>query len=327
MFDIITFGSATRDIFLRTKHFWVGDFDAKTPGKEICLPHGFKIDIEEVHFHSGGGGTNVAATFIRQGFKTAYCGMIGNDCDGGQVLQDLQDKGIDCTFVAKTSQKPTDLSIIFSTPQERTILVYRGASQDWRKEDIPWPEIKKAKWFYLAPFVKGTERLFDEILNFAQKNKIKTMVNPGSTFLNLPLVKTKRLLEKTDILLLNQEEAQTLVKNRRLSGKDLLLRIKKEFPGILAITNGHERAFLTQKNKVYSILPFNAKTVDKTGAGDAFGSGFLAGYLLSKSNMVYSLQLALANSIACFAQWGAKEGLLKKGQPFKKAEVTIHEIA
>ncbi|MFH1423588.1 MAG: carbohydrate kinase family protein [Candidatus Nealsonbacteria bacterium] len=327
MFDIITFGSATRDIFLRTKHFLIDDFDVQNPGREICLPFGLKIDIDEVHFHSGGGGTNTAVTFSNQGLKTAFCGILGKDCHGEEIFRDLKKRGVDCHFIVRTNEKPTDLSVILSAPKERTILVYRGVSGEWQKKDIPWTKISQARWFYLAPFIAGKEGLFEEIVDFARKNKIRVMANPSSSFVNLPLKKTRALLKKIDILLLNQEEAQALIKNSRLSGQELMLTVKKEFPGILLITNGHQRAFLSQKNKIYSVLPFAAKTVDKTGAGDAFGSGFLAGYLESRGDMIYSTQAALANSIACFSQWGAKEGLLKKGQPFKKAKITTHEIA
>jgi len=55
-------------------------------------------------------------------------------------------------------------------------------------------------------------------------------------------------------------------------------------------------------------LPF-----EKTGAGDAFGSGFLSG-LLQKNDIEYAIQLATANATSCIQKIGAKNGLLKKDE-------------
>ena len=326
MFDIITFGSATRDIFLRAKQFLIGDFKPdKHNEKEILLPYGLKVNIEDIHFRSGGGGTNTAATFSKQGFKTAYCGVIGKDPEGEEILKELKEKRIGTEFITRTDKKLTNLSIIFSSPKERTILVFRGASKYQTKKDIPWARVKKTKWFYLAPFSKGTGELFGEVLSFARKNGIQTMVNPGSPLLDLPSKRFTPLLKKIDILLLNQEEAQILVKSKKTKGKELLLKIKRFFPGILIITNGSNRVFVAKGNKIFSAMPFKAKIVDKTGAGDAFGAGFLSGYIKSKGNVVYAVQLAVANSVSCLKKWGAKEGILSKKQTFKKIKVSVHE--
>jgi Sugar kinases, ribokinase family len=115
-YDIITFGSAARDIFLRAQRFLISGFRFDYIKKKILLPYGLKVDIEKIHFHSGGGGTNTAATFTSQGLKTAYCGVIGKDTEGEAVLEEIKKKGIGTEFVFKTNKKPTNSSIIFSTP-------------------------------------------------------------------------------------------------------------------------------------------------------------------------------------------------------------------
>ena len=48
---------------------------------------GSKIDVEDIIFTSGGGGTNTAATFAKQGFKTAFCGAIGVDISGLEIVE------------------------------------------------------------------------------------------------------------------------------------------------------------------------------------------------------------------------------------------------
>lgn len=321
-YDVITFGSASRDIFLRAEQFSVGDFKKDNIEKEILLPFGHKVEIKEIHFYSGGGGTNTAATFSSQGLKTAYCGVVGKDLEGETILRELKKRGIK-TFILKTDKKPTNVSVIFSTPKERTILAYKGASEILDISSF-LSKIKNTQWLYLAPFGKN-QPVFKKLINFAQKNKIKIMANPSASQLELPLKILSPILQKINILLLNQEEAQALIKNYSLKEEVLIKEIRKIFPGILVLTNGEKKVLISSEKFLYSALPFNQKVLDKTGAGDAFGAGFLSGYIKSKGDTVFSIQMAIANSASCIKKWGAKEGVLKKGQKFKKIKVIKKE--
>jgi sugar/nucleoside kinase (ribokinase family) len=62
--------------------------------------------------------------------------------------------------------------------------------------------------------------------------------------------------------------------------------------------------------------------VDRTGAGDAFGSGFVTGYI-EKKNIADAIQLGTANATACLQQLGATNGLLKKGDWGKWGKVKV----
>src|SRR4030042_2894362 len=107
MFDIITFGSASQDIFISSKKFLPRKGKIFTAGKGIFLDAGAKIEAENMFFTSGGGGTNTAATFVKQGFKVSYCGMVGKDCFGHLVMQELKKWKIETKFFKKTNKKPT----------------------------------------------------------------------------------------------------------------------------------------------------------------------------------------------------------------------------
>ena len=85
MFDIITFGSATQDIIVKPKHLTSLKYEKSFSEKEVCFPMGSKIDVDQMDFYSGGGGTNAAATFTLQGFKTAFCGAMGIDVSGKKI--------------------------------------------------------------------------------------------------------------------------------------------------------------------------------------------------------------------------------------------------
>lgn len=325
-YDLITFGAASRDIFVDAYELSVGDFKKDKIEKEILLPFGSKIEIKTAHFFSGGGGTNSAVTFAEQGLKVAYCGMVGNDLEGEAIIKELKKRKIETKFISKTTKKPTNFSVILSVVKGRTILVYRGASQFLSIKDIPWSKIKDANWFYLAPFADGQFNLFQALINFAQKNQIKTMVNFGLAQIKLSPKGLYPFLKKIDILTMNQEEGQRLVSNNSLKEEKLVKKIKNIFSGILIITNGEKRVLVSDEKFLYSALPLKQKVIDTTGAGDAFASGFLSAYIQTKGDVVYATQMALANSSSCIKKYGAKEGLLRQGQRFQKVKVTLSRL-
>jgi len=325
MHDIITFGSATKDIFIKTKNVKVlNDKKNFITGKGVCFNLGSKVDIEEMDFASGGGGTNTAVEFANQGFRVAYCGCLGNDLSAHEIINELKAFNIDTSFIVRTDKKATNHSIVLEgIDSDRTILVYRGASEELRKEDIMWDKIQ-AKWFYIAPLSGKLFNIFDHLLDFAVKNNIKVALNPGSTMLTLPPAKIKEVLKKVDILLLNQEEASVITKIPYSKEKEVFKKLDELCPGIAIMTKGEMGAVVSDGKDIYSAPALKAKVADKTGAGDSFGSGFVSGYIQSNGDIVSALQLGIANSAACLKGLGAKGELLKKGQKFDKVHVNIH---
>ena len=327
MYDIITFGSAAQDIFVKSEAFK----DAENPadfvsGKGICINAGSKIDVDDIIFATGGGGTNTAATFAKQGLKTAFCGAIGADASGLEIVRELKKLSIDTKFVVKKKGKHTNHSIIISVEgQDATILVYRGAADLLCDEDIPWKRLKKTKWIYLAPL--GDVGFFEQIVDFAKENEIKIAVNPSKQQLQLPEEKLKNILNKVDVLFLNQEEASFLTKISFDKEKEIFKKIDEICPGVAVMTRGGEGVVVSDGKILYSAKSDpTRKIVDTTGAGDSFAAGFLSDYIKFDNNIEKAIQLGLANSAANLSAIGAKNGILEKDAEFTRAKVTKEVI-
>lgn len=319
MFDVITFGSGTMDVYVKSKKLALA-------GSDIRLRLGSKIEAEDILFYSGGGGTNAAATFANQGLKVAYCGQVGEDYFGDLIIRDLEVRKINNSFVLRTKEKATNASVFLNYPgKDRAILIYRGASDLLRKKDIPWAKLKSAKWFYLAPFSGKLAELTSRIIDFAKKNKIKIAFNPGYDQLNFPKSVLKEILSRVDILILNREEASNLAGIPYNKEREIFRKIDEMANGIVIMTKGGKGATVSDGKKLFFAKSLAEslgwKIVDVTGAGDAFGSGFISGFLKSKGNIEHSMQLAMANSAFNLLKWGAKEGLLKQGQKWPKIKV------
>ena len=328
MYDIVTFGSAAQDIHVKSKAFKIlKDGKDFSTGEGICLTLGSKIEVEDITFSTGGGGTNTAATFVKQGFVTAFCGAIGADTAGLEIVRELKLLGINTGLVVKKKEKHTNQSIIISNVgEDRTILVYRGASDVLTNEDIPWKKIKKAKWFYLAPLAGSLCDTFEEIVNFANENGIKVAVNPSMQQLSLPEDKLKNILKKVDILFLNQEEAAFLTKVNFADEKEIFKKIDEICPGIAVMTRGAYGVIVSDGKYLYSAVASpNQVVIDTTGAGDSFSAGFVSDYIRFDGDIEKAIQLGLANSEVNISQVGAKTGLLNKDSEFVRAKVTKEE--
>jgi sugar/nucleoside kinase (ribokinase family) len=317
MFDVITFGSATQDIFLRlNKKKAINDKKFVT-GKGVCFDLGLKIDCDEFHSYSGGGGTNSATTFAKQGLKTAYCGAIGNDFVGKEIVRELNDRGVVADFIIE-KENSTNHSVVLSLMKEdRTIFVYRGASEFLIKEDIPWDKMD-SKWFYVAPMPCEISK---DVISFAKNKGIKIAFNPGIAQLSLPRKILTEILNKIDILLLNQEEASYLTKIPFAKEKEIFKKIDEMCPGIAIMTKGAKGVVASNGEYFYSAKALKIKVADKTGAGDSFGAGFVSGFIKSSEDIEYALQLGVANSMACLQKWGAKNGLLSENDNWEKVKI------
>lgn len=335
MFDIITFGSASQDILVKPKHLTLLKYGKSSQQQEVCFPFGSKIDVDDIQFNSGGGGTNTAVTFAMQGFKTAFCGTVGTDTAGKEIIGELKTLKINTSLVKVTNKKPTNHSIVISgDASDRTILAYRGAAELMAKKDIPWAQLKTT-WLYLAPLTGLLCDNFVDIVEFAFRHKIKIAVNPSIA--QLSLEGFPKIARCIDILIMNQEEASFLTKIPYENGKEMLMKINVMSFGeaTTVITKGGDGVMVSDGKYVYSALPLaDRKIVDTTGAGDSFASGFLSAYMREPfgpaqgghGDIEQAIQLGMANSAGCLSEVGAKNGLLKKGQGFEKVEVKKEEV-
>ncbi|MBI4708722.1 MAG: carbohydrate kinase family protein [Candidatus Portnoybacteria bacterium] len=335
MFDIITFGSATRDMFVVSKNFQRLKDDVFATGKGLCVPQGAKIYVEDVIFATGGGGTNTAATFALQGLKTAYVGKVGGDAGGETILSELKKLNINTGFIVKDKKNKTAYSVVLSVPSgERSILVYEGACHELAKSDVSWKELK-SEWFYISGLSGKSAELFEPLINFAHKEGIKIAVNPGADQLKLSINKLEPLLNKIDIFILNREEAAKLTCLPYNEEREIFKRLDVWVRGIAVMTKGPDGVKVSDGRNIYRAGIPESEILDRTGAGDAFGSGFVAGFIQKSSQtkiqpsiIEHAIQLGTANATSTVQHFGAKNGLLKKGEwgEWKKIEVKSFKI-
>ena len=308
MARIVSLGSGLQDIYLI-------DHDDLSPtaiGDEAIFGNilvGTKVDIDHLSYEVGGGGINSAITFSRCGHDAVFIGNIAKDSAGEAILRILTKENVNIDFINYASRKATGTSIILldSKSGERTILTYRGASEVFDNYDENKLDEIKPDWMY-ATTLRGN---MDTLLRFFKKAKslnTKIMFNPGVKELAEPK-KLLGLFQYVDILIVNKAEASQIVPGILLN--ELLYHLNNYVP-ITIITDGAMGGIAGNREtgEIYRFgLYQDTKVKDATGAGDAFGSGFLASFINGKS-FRRSLIFASANSTSVVQKIGANRGIL-----------------
>jgi len=329
MYDIITIGAATRDVFMTSKAMHSHKATDVLTHIEACFPFGAKVTIDEILFTTGGGATNAAATFSKLGkFKTAALCRIGDDSAGKDVLEDLRVNNINTQFVQVSSDKQehTGFSAVLSPGDntgERTILVYRGASKKIEHEHIHWEQMETG-WFYCTSF-DGDFVLMKDVLDHAKKIKAKVMFNPGNKDIE-NFENAKSLFKQVEFLSVNREEASKLTGEKIEDTKALLKGLKKITANVI-MTDGQKGAYAATKEIAFYAPSVGHPAKNRTGAGDAFGSGFLTGWINSKGDLMEALRVGSFNADSVVQGVGAKNGILQEYPSSKQLhKLTLKEI-
>jgi ribokinase len=303
---IVTIGKAVQDVFLKSAKAFE-QLEHKGVMYEQ-LPVGQKLDLDDVIFSTGGNVTNAAVTFARQGLHSRYAWCIGKDFASEVILRDLDKEGIDTTHVVQSDRyRPSYSTILMLEGGERTILNYKGKMPTAADHDLDFSVIESADWLYLSAL--GDIVLLEEIVSYAAKHNVKVMLNPAGAELQ-EADKLRTILEDVEILAVNKEEAQLLVSGQVI---DELARHATHYCPVVIVSDGPNGAVVTDgKTIVTAGMYEDVPVVDRTGGGDAFGSGFLSYYAQGKS-LKDAIIFASANSTSVVTKIGAKEGILHKG--------------
>lgn len=323
MTKIASLGSALQDLYLIDRDDFVAT-EVCDVNRKNCeslfgeLKIGTKIDIDRLEYTIGGGGTNAAVEFSRHGHQSVYLGNIGHDAAGDAVLSCLDEESVDSSYVSYATHRSTGCSVILLDAKsgERTILTCRGASAKFDNLDVDVLDEIQPEYLYITS-LRGDMETLEKFLKKAKKLEIKVMFNPGKLELEQAPTLTK-LLKYVDILLVNKREAAQIVPGTILT--ELLSRLHNYVETVI-ITDGNTGAIAANAKESYRFGIYEDTPVkDTTGAGDAFGSGFLA-HLASGHSFHDCLVFASANSTSVVSHFGAKKGLLSGKEPLHQMPI------
>lgn len=314
MYDIITVGSSTVDVFAKTNFSeLIKIIDSKGETDLLAYPTGAKILIENLNFTTGGGATNAAVALSRLGHKVACISKTGCGANAEKVKKHLKRDKVDTSLIICDKNGRTGYSIILdSLEHDRTILTFKGSNNDLKFSELNLNKLK-TKWFYFSTMMDESFKTLEKLAKFAEKNNIKVAFNASQYLAERGINYSKEILKRTTIFILNKEEASLLTKKNKIEN---MFKVLGKLVKIVVITDGKNDIHAFDGRYIYKIKPNDIKVVETTGAGDAFTSSFLSG-MIKKNSIEFALKLARANAESVIQHHGAKTGLLTYKEALK----------
>ena len=258
---------------------------------------------------SGGKGANQAVASSKAGAKTRILGAVGTDGFGKELLDSLQDLGVDVTDIIIKSDVSTGLAMIqVDSRGENSIAVYSGANGELTAENIQntYHAFQDSQVLLLQNEIPLSATL--QSLIIAHSLKLHTYMNP-SPIIDLP----DQFYQLTDTMVLNRHEASFLSGNNIKNQQDAIQsawRIIGRGCNEVLITLGENGAVFINgvSGEVVYQPAFQVKPIDTTGAGDTMVGSFAA-YRLQHGNAQSALKFAAAASAISVQKSGAQQSM------------------
>jgi ribokinase len=221
----------------------------------------------------GGKGANQAVAARLCGADVFMVARVGSDLFGPATIQNFKKLGIDASYVKQLEGVSSGVAPIFVEPSgQNRIFVVKGANDLLKPEDVDAAaDVLKTVDCIVLQFEIPLETVYYSV-GFARKHGIRSIVNPAPA-----QTVDMNALTGLDYFVPNESEAETItgmpVRNvddaKKCAEKLLSGGIKR-----VILTLGANGSLLAGRDGMEHIPAFSVKSIDSTGAGDAFIGSF-----------------------------------------------------
>lgn len=224
----------------------------------------------------GGSSANTIRGLTHLGRSCLFIGKVGEDISGRQFQEGFA--ALKIGTLLSTSKTPTSQVACLITPdKERTMRSFLGASKELKPDDINPQAFEGAKLVHLEGYTILNLPIAKRAMQLAKEANAKVSFDLGS----FEVAETYRdvlipLLSKyVDVLFANHEEVRSLTQLDPEKGCAFL----KSLCEVSVVLMGEKGCWVGSGSRQVYCPAFAVRTLDTTGAGDFFASGFLHGYL------------------------------------------------
>ncbi len=315
MQKIVVIGASVVDVILKSDNFKVIKSHQVETGVALCEVLGGKTEATDGTVATGGGGSNVAVGLRRLGESVKLISKIGDDDFGQIVRQNLEKEMVDTTLLKMGKLATGFSSVLVAKNGSRSIVTFRGESANIEAVDIDWKTLEFADWVQISS-LGGNIELLEDIVSFCFSKGIRVGLNPGSTEISSDLF-LKRIVPKLNFLSINRQEASLLSSIGFEREKEIMSFVDGLNIGLVTVSDGTRGASTVRNRNWIKMEAFKNKSVDDTGAGDAFVVGIVDGFVNNK-NIDECLRMGVASGSSVVSFMGAKDGLLRSEEMKKK---------
>ncbi|WP_342547477.1 carbohydrate kinase [Paenibacillus sp. FSL P2-0089] len=233
------------------------------------------------HFskQAGGAPANVSAAIARLGGHSAFLGKVGADPFGFFLKQTLEEQNVDTSMLLLDPASPTTLAFVSrSANGERDFVFHRGADRLLRLEELDRAAVREAAMLHFGsatalladPFREVYMTLMDEakangqFVSFDPNYRGDLWTGRQEEFITL----SRAGISKADLVKVSDEELQLITSE---ADRDAALDMLHEWgAGAVAVTLGKDGTLISSPDSRLLIPSITVKSIDSTGAGDAF---------------------------------------------------------
>lgn len=311
-FDILSVGDVVTDAFIK-----LFDEDAKVindakNGKWLAMPFGTKLPFAYTEVVEGvGNAANAAVSFARLGLKTGFVSNVGADAQGREIITSLGKEDVDPRFIRINPRKKSNYHYVLWYKEERTILI------NHEQYDYHWPHLTAKeipRWVYFSSISENALDYHDDISDWLDENPtVHLAFQPGTFQMRAGTKRLKRIYKRSSILLLNREEAVLVGGGKYDDMNDLFDKLHELGPQVVVITDGPKGAYASDGMRRLFMPPYPdpKPPFERTGAGDAFSSTFVAAAAKGLS-LEDALRWAPINSMSVVQKVGGQAGLVSE---------------
>ncbi len=311
--DVISVGDIVTDDFIKLL-----DNEAHTYTNEhgdwLAIPFATKVPFDHSEVIPGvGNAANAAVSFARLGLKSGFVTNVGDDHIGHDMIRSLRKNKVDTRLVHVNDDKLSNYHYVLWYKEERTILIKH------EEYDYYWPHLtpkEVPRWLYFSSISRNALDFHDDLADWLDRHEaVRLAFQPGTFQMEIGVHRLHRLYKRTEVLILNREEAVLVGGGNHHDVHDLINKLHAIGPKIVVITDGPDGAYASDGQTRLKMPPYPdpKPPYERTGAGDAFASTFVAA-LIKGYNIEGALQWAPINSMSVVQQVGAQRGLLTEAE-------------
>ena len=312
--DVLSVGDVVTDAFIKLFDD-KAQVDQTEAGRRLSMVYGTKIPFDYAEVVPGvGNAANAAVAFAKLGLKSSFYANVGHDQQGRDIIARLQKIGVDTRFIRVNAGKNTNYHYVLWYKDDRTILIKH------EEFNYHWPHLRPAevpKWLYFSSISKNAiDSFHDQVADWLEEHPdVKLALQPGTFQMEAGTERLARIYARTEVLMLNREEAVFVSGGTYDDIHDLMNRLHGLGVKIVVITDGPNGAYASDGSNRYKmpLYPDPSPPKERTGAGDSFASTFVA-CLIKGNTLEGALQWAPINSMNVVQEVGAQKGLLTEKQ-------------
>ena len=308
--NVLSVGDVVIDAFIKLLDNQEKIEYGKDGQPDLSIPFSTKIPYDHSEIVPAvGNAANASVTFSKLGLRSGLVSNIGDDDWGRDIIRALDKAKVDSRFVHINPGKKSNYHYVLWYKDDRTILIRH---EDY---DYHWPRfriIDIPKWIYFSSVSQHALDYHDAIAEWLEGHKpVKLAFQPGTFQISAGTRRLQKIYARTEVLAVNREEAVTISGGNRDNLNGLFDKLHELGPRIVLISDGPAGAYVSEGVTRWKmpIYPDSKPPYDRTGAGDAFSSTFVAA-LMHGADVPTALLWAPINAMSVVQKVGAQAGLL-----------------